>query len=130
MPRTLDLISAKRYWPRLVCPRPISDLSLTFPFLCFQKHTPKEGARGDMSDPATCRQLKNTFLVFKGKRYLYGIGSETRNALYHLHNGKDIILLTTCKHGKKWKELKDPRCELENKEYDRLVFSFPPNFYI
>lgn len=62
---------------------------------------------------------KKYLLVFKGKRYLYGIGSETRNALYHLQNGKDIILLTTCKHGKKWKEMKDERCEKDNREYDR-----------
>lgn len=58
-------------------------------------------------------------LAFKGKRYLNGIGSETRNALYHIHNGKDIILLTTCKHGKNWKAMQDSRCETDNKEYDR-----------
>ena len=57
-------------------------------------------------------------LAFKGKRYLNGIGSESRNALYHIHNGKDIVLLTTCKHGK-WKRLKDSRCDIDNSNYDR-----------
>lgn len=96
--------------------RPQFDVSIPL----FSKAHPEKGGgdrgyvgSGDM--PATKKYL----LVFKGKRYLYGIGSETRNSLYHLHNAKDIILLTTCKHGKKWKEMKDPRCELENKEYDR-----------
>ena len=58
-------------------------------------------------------------LSFKGKRYLTGIGSETRNSLYHIHNGDDIILLTTCRHGKGWEHVKDERCEKDNQEYDR-----------
>lgn len=59
------------------------------------------------------------FLAFKGKRYVYGIGSDTRNSLHHLHNGQDIVLVTTCKHGKNWKELKDDRCDRDNQEFDR-----------
>ncbi|XP_054720882.1 exostosin-1-like [Uloborus diversus] len=96
--------------------RPGFDVSLPL----FSKTHPERGSeRGHVDlSPGTKKYL----LVFKGKRYLYGIGSETRNSLYHLHNGKDIILLTTCKHGKKWKEMKDPRCELENKEYDRFDY--------
>ncbi|CAL1268956.1 unnamed protein product [Larinioides sclopetarius] len=98
--------------------RPRFDVSIP---LFSKTHPERGGERGYVGSgdlPATKKYL----LVFKGKRYLYGIGSETRNALYHLHNGKDIILLTTCKHGKKWKEMKDPRCELENKEYDRYDY--------
>ncbi|CAL8317609.1 unnamed protein product [Merluccius merluccius] len=61
-------------------------------------------------------------LVFKGKRYLTGIGSETRNALYHIHNGEDIVLLTTCKHGKDWEKHKDGRCHRDNAEYTRYDY--------
>ena len=58
-------------------------------------------------------------LAFKGKRYTYGMGSETRNSLYHLHNGKEIVLVTTCRHGDNWQKYKDERCDEDNLEYDR-----------
>ncbi|RWS24920.1 exostosin-1a-like protein, partial [Leptotrombidium deliense] len=64
----------------------------------------------------------SNLLVFKGKRYIYGIGSETRNTLHHLHNNKDILIFTTCKHGKKWKELKDERCIQDNRQYDQYDY--------
>ena len=58
-------------------------------------------------------------LSFKGKRYIVGIGSESRNALYHIHNGKDIILVTTCKHKGVPKELYDERCTADEEQYDK-----------
>ncbi|XP_030917891.1 exostosin-like 1 [Geospiza fortis] len=57
-----------------------------------------------------------------GKRYLTGIGSGTRNALHHIHNGKDIISLTTCKHGKDWEKHKDTRCDKDNVDYERFDY--------
>jgi hypothetical protein len=62
---------------------------------------------------------KTYLLTFKGKRYLNGYGSETRNALYHLNNNRDIILLTTCKHGNNWIEFKDNRCDIDNIIYEK-----------
>lgn len=50
---------------------------------------------------------------------MHGIGSETRNSLFHLHNAKDLILVTTCRHGKSWRELQDARCDEDNREYDK-----------
>ena len=54
----------------------------------------------------------------QGKRYLTGIGSFSRNALFHLHNGEDIVLLTTCRHGRDWRRKQDARCPIDNKMYD------------
>lgn len=68
-------------------------------------------------------ERRKVLLVFKGKRYTYGIGSETRNSLHHLHNGNDVLMYTTCKHGKKWKEVKDERCEHDNAIYDSIDYS-------
>ncbi|XP_077990001.1 exostosin-1-like [Glandiceps talaboti] len=98
--------------------RPKFDISIPL----FPKDHPKKGGnRGDLQTnnfPIGRKYL----LVFKGKRYLSGIGSETRNALFHIHNGQDIILLTTCKHGKNWEKYKDARCEQDNAEFDKYDF--------
>jgi glucuronyl/N-acetylglucosaminyl transferase EXT1 len=63
--------------------------------------------------------LKKYKVAFKGKRYLSGIGGESRASLHHIHNNKDIIMLTTCKHGRNWKNMKDNRCDHDNELYDR-----------
>ena len=34
------------------------------------------------------------FVAFKGKRYLHGIGSDTRNSLHHLHNNRDVVMVS------------------------------------
>ncbi|KAM9551790.1 exostosin-1-like isoform 2-T4 [Salvelinus alpinus] len=98
--------------------RPHFDVSIP---LFSKDHSQKGGDKGYLT-------LKNVppsrkyLLVFKGKRYLTGIGSETRNALYHIHNGEDIILLTTCKHGKDWEKHKDARCDRDNEEYSKFDY--------
>ncbi|TNN07053.1 Exostosin-1b isoform 1 [Schistosoma japonicum] len=57
-------------------------------------------------------------LSFKGKRYVSGIGSASRDILFHLHNGKDIIMLTTCRHGTDWTRYADKRCAIDMALYD------------
>lgn len=87
-------------------------------FNLLQNHPERGGDPGfvtTMNFPVTKKYL----LSFKGKRYVHGIGSETRNSLYHLYNEKDVVLVTTCRHGKSWKELKDERCDEDNITYDR-----------
>jgi glucuronyl/N-acetylglucosaminyl transferase EXT1 len=66
---------------------------------------------------------KKHFLTFKGKRYLNGVGTFTRNALYHFNNQRDVILLTTCKHGINWEEFKDDRCDIDNELYDKYDYN-------
>ncbi|CAH8467056.1 unnamed protein product [Heterobilharzia americana] len=57
-------------------------------------------------------------LSFKGKRYVSGIGSASRDILFHLHNGEDIIMLTTCRHGTDWTRYADKRCATDMALYD------------
>ncbi|CDS42594.1 exostosin 1 [Echinococcus multilocularis] len=64
----------------------------------------------------------NLLTSFKGKRYVVGIGSETRNALYHIHNGKDIIMATTCKHLQNWNLYADARCAVDNAYYETVSY--------
>lgn len=75
-----------------------------------------------MFDQEPENEERKALLVFKGKRYTNGIGSETRNSLHHLHNGRDVLMYTTCKHGKKWKEAEDERCEQDNAVYDSIDY--------
>ena len=60
-------------------------------------------------------------LAFKGKRYLYGLGVEPRRSLYHIHNGRDVVMVTTCRHNKNWEKYKDSRCDMDNAEYNRSL---------
>ena len=71
------------------------------------------------SDKILVPVFKKYKLVFKGKRYLTGIGGESRASLHHIHNNDDIIMLTTCRHGKNWEAMKDARCGHDNELYDR-----------
>ena len=93
--------------------RPRFDVSLPL----FPKLHP---SRGGAQDVGSVFPIERKYrLAFKGKRYLSGIGSESRNALYHIHNGKDVVLLTTCRHGKYWTREKDQRCDSDQAEYDK-----------
>uniref|UniRef100_A0A0A9WZU7 Exostosin-1 n=1 Tax=Lygus hesperus TaxID=30085 RepID=A0A0A9WZU7_LYGHE len=98
--------------------RPGFDISIPL----FHKNHPEKGGEPGFVTTNNFPINKKYLLAFKGKRYVHGIGSETRNSLYHLHNERDIILVTTCKHGKSWKELKDDRCDEDNTDYDRYDY--------
>lgn len=65
---------------------------------------------------------RNLFLIFKGKRYIYGSGGDTRNSVYHIDNHRDIIMLTTCRHGKKWRESTDVRCSEDDSRYGEFDY--------
>ncbi|XP_019738218.1 exostosin-1 [Hippocampus comes] len=105
--------------------RPNFDISIP---LFSKDHPLKVGGMGGTwgtngaAAPISSSSSRRYLLVFKGKRYLTGIGSETRNALYHIHNGDDIVLLTTCKHGKDWEKHKDSRCDHDNREYAKFDY--------
>ncbi|XP_067888290.1 exostosin-1-like isoform X2 [Heterodontus francisci] len=88
----------------------------------FSKEHPRTGGEKGYMLFNNIPPLRKYLLVFKGKRYLTGIGSDTRNALYHVHNAEDIVLLTTCKHGKDWQKHKDARCDRDNDEYERYDY--------
>ncbi|KAL9962988.1 hypothetical protein ACROYT_G032148 [Oculina patagonica] len=99
--------------------RPGFDIS----FPLFLKSHPQKGNAVDAPSSCAVFPLNRKYkLAFKGKRYLNGIGSESRNSFYHIHNGNDIVLLTTCKHGKNWRKIMDERCEKDNEEYDKYDY--------
>lgn len=95
--------------------RPGYDISLPL----FHKEHPFKGGEAGYLQSNNVPPVRKYTLAFKGKRYLTGIGSESRNSLYHIHNGEDIILLTTCKHGKVPKNIIDDRCHQDDQEYDK-----------
>jgi len=98
--------------------RPNFDIS----FPLFHKDIHSKGGEKGFLVANNVPPVRQFTLVFKGKRYLTGIGSETRNSLYHIHNGEDILLLTTCKHGVNWMKLQDERCPKDNEEYDKYDY--------
>lgn len=85
----------------------------------FHKTLPIRGGEGSRLLNINVPSNRKYLLSFKGKRYLTGVGSVSRNSLYHIHNGEDIILLTTCKHGNDWVKYADDRCAKDNELYDR-----------
>ena len=95
--------------------RPHFDIS----FPLFHKEHDSKGGQSGYLQANNVPPVRKYTLVFKGKRYLVGIGSETRNSLYHIHNGEDIVLLATCRHGRGWQKIEDERCERDNLEYDK-----------
>ncbi|XP_019729223.1 exostosin-1c [Hippocampus comes] len=98
--------------------RPGFDISIPL----FSKDHPQKGGERGWLVRNTTPPRRKYLLMFKGKRYLTGIGSDTRNALHHIHNGKDIVSLTTCRHGKDWEKHKDARCDHDNLEYERFDY--------
>ncbi|XP_074832630.1 exostosin-like 1 [Carettochelys insculpta] len=98
--------------------RPGFDISIPL----FSKEHPQKGGERGWLYHNSVPPKKKYLLAFKGKRYLTGIGSDTRNALHHIHNGKDIISLTTCKHGKDWEKHKDTRCDKDNSDYEKFDY--------
>uniref|UniRef100_A0A8C7FVQ5 Exostosin-1c n=1 Tax=Oncorhynchus kisutch TaxID=8019 RepID=A0A8C7FVQ5_ONCKI len=98
--------------------RPGFDVSIPL----FSKDHPQKGGERGWLVRNTVPPRRKYLLMFKGKRYLTGIGSDTRNALHHIHNGKDIVSLTTCRHGKDWEKHKDARCDHDNLEYERFDY--------
>ncbi|KAI7806337.1 Exostosin-1a [Triplophysa rosa] len=101
--------------------RPNFDISIPL----FSKDHPRTGGERGYLKYNTIPPFRKYMLVFKGKRYLTGIGSDTRNALHHVHNAEDVVLLTTCKHGKDWQKHKDARCDRDNAEYDNNGWELP-----
>ena len=95
--------------------RPGFDISLPL----FHKHHPERGGAPGFVKSNNFPVTNKYLVAFKGKRYVHGIGSDTRNSLHHLHNGQDVVMVTTCKHGKNWREMMDERCEEDNAEYDK-----------
>jgi len=103
--------------------RPAFDISLP---LWGDKHPLRGAFKSPMKTPHW-DPLGKYLVSFKGKRYLNGIGSETRNSLHYIHDGQQSIMLTTCKHGKNWErncENKDclDKCEADNANYDHWEY--------
>ena len=97
--------------------RPGFDISLP---LMHDDHPEKGGILGVLSTSGNLLPARRKYLLaFKGKRYLYGGGKESRSSLFHIHNDKDIVMITTCKHNRDWFKYQDERCVQDNGLYER-----------
>lgn len=85
----------------------------------FHKELPERAGAPGKLENLKVPSNKKYMLAFKGKRYLSGVGSVSRNGLHHMMNGKDIIMLTTCRHGTGWQKVADDRCAEDNELYDK-----------
>ena len=93
------------------------DISLP---LMHSSHPEKGTIRSVLSTEGKLLPPKRRYLLaFKGKRYLYGLGIEPRRSLYHVHNRRDIVIATTCRHNRNWERYQDERCSHDNSAYDR-----------
>ncbi|XP_044764759.1 exostosin-1 [Coccinella septempunctata] len=92
-------------------------------FPLFHKGHPEKGGEPGSVTSNSFPLQKSYLLAFKGKRYVHGIGSDTRNSLHHLHNARDMIMVTTCRHGKSWRDMQDERCDQDNKDYDKYDYN-------
>ncbi|XGW10081.1 hypothetical protein V3C99_011950 [Haemonchus contortus] len=90
------------------------DFDISFPL--FHKEHPLRSA---IEQDVSFKTHDQYIVSFKGKRYVYGIGSETRDSLHHLHNGETVAMVTTCRHNNDWKAHQDARCESDNEAYDK-----------
>ncbi|KAM8796150.1 LOW QUALITY PROTEIN: exostosin-like 1 [Eudromia elegans] len=98
--------------------RPGFDVSIPL----FPKDHPQSGGEPGWLHQHPLPPERRYLLAFKGKRYLTGIGSGTRNALHRIHNGRDVVSLTTCRHGKDWRRHKDARCDRDDVRYDKFDY--------
>nr|CDS29094.2 exostosin 1 [Hymenolepis microstoma] len=96
------------------------NFDISFPLVT--ANYPDAGQIPRYSPPPDARVHLKFMASFKGKRYVVGIGSETRNSLYHIHNGKDIIIATTCKHMDNWNLYADSRCPIDNAYYETVSY--------
>lgn len=83
-------------------------------------HEDSNETKREEEEEELLNKKRKYLLTFKGKRYLHGAGSKTRNSLYHLNNNRDVLMLTSCKHGTNWmKHNRDERCDHDNELYEQ-----------